>query len=264
MSIVLILKLVLVPSLIWVVTLVSRRWGPAVGGWLSAFPVVSAPILLFIALEHGAAFTISAAVGTLSAVVANVAFGIGYARGATRMSWVSSLAIGFVGYFSVVAFLSLWDLPLYLAAPLVLVVLLVAPRLYPSPAPTAHAPSDAANDVLWRVVAGAALVLLVTDLSAVLGPRLSGSLAMFPVMGSVLAVFSQRNSGSAYAIHLLRGMLPGYYSFGVFCILLSLTLAIAGIGEAFLMSLAGAALVQVIARVNLLRARERRVPVSSR
>jgi hypothetical protein len=71
-----ILKLILVPALIAGVTLAGRRWGPAVAGWLSAFPVVAGPILLFMALEHGPTFAATAAIGTLSAVLAILAFGV--------------------------------------------------------------------------------------------------------------------------------------------------------------------------------------------
>jgi hypothetical protein len=88
MSMILILKLILVPALIAGVTLAGRRWGPSVAGWLSAFPVVSAPILFFIALQHGSAFTAQAAVGTLSAVLAILAFGISYSWAATGQSLV--------------------------------------------------------------------------------------------------------------------------------------------------------------------------------
>jgi hypothetical protein len=45
MNAVLLLKLLLVPLLIYLVTLAGRRWGPAVAGWLSAFPIVAGPIL---------------------------------------------------------------------------------------------------------------------------------------------------------------------------------------------------------------------------
>ena len=38
------LKLLLVPALIYAVTLAGRRWGPDVAGWLSAFPILSGPI----------------------------------------------------------------------------------------------------------------------------------------------------------------------------------------------------------------------------
>jgi hypothetical protein len=256
MSIVFVLKLVLVPSLIWGVTLASHRWGPTVGGWLSAFPVVSAPILFFIALEHGAAFTAGAALGTLSAVLANVAFGIGYAWVATRLSWALSLVAGFAGYFLAVACLSLWTPSLYSAVPVVLAALLVAPRLYPSLVPPAPTSSEPANDVFWRMAAGVLLVLLVTHFSSALGPRLSGSFAMFPVMASVLVVFSHRHSGSAFAVHLLRGMVLGYYAFSIFCIVLSLALPATSIALAFLISLGCAVLVQAISRIHLKRAQQ--------
>ena len=37
----LILKLLVAPGLVAAVTLAVRRWGPAVGGWLSGMPVVT-------------------------------------------------------------------------------------------------------------------------------------------------------------------------------------------------------------------------------
>ena len=47
----LVLNLFMVPLLIAGITLAARRWGPAVGGLLSAFPVISAPIL-FLGLQE--------------------------------------------------------------------------------------------------------------------------------------------------------------------------------------------------------------------
>ncbi|WP_137173323.1 hypothetical protein [Massilia sp. HP4] len=79
-----VLKLLLVPSLIALVTLAGRRWGPGVAGWLSAFPIVSGPILLAIALEQGSDFAAIAAANTLLAVLAIVVFSIVYARIAAR------------------------------------------------------------------------------------------------------------------------------------------------------------------------------------
>jgi hypothetical protein len=267
MSAVLALKLTLVPALIAGVTLAGRRWGPAVAGWLSAFPVVSAPILLFLALEHGAAFTASAAAGTLSAVLAILAFGLGYAHCAARLtsavflsaglqsgtreirhSWMFCLFAGFTGYFVAVACLSVWAPTLYVAAPCVLLALLIAPKLYPRLPVAAPAPAKTGTDMPWRMVAGAVLVLLVTHFSAALGARLSGLFAMFPVMGSVLVVFSHRRSGAAFTVNLLRGMVLGYYAFATFCLVLSMALLSMEIGTAFFMALACAVLVQLISR----------------
>jgi hypothetical protein len=48
----LVLKLVLVPGLVAGVTLGARRWGPAIGGWLTALPLVAGPTLFFLAIEQ--------------------------------------------------------------------------------------------------------------------------------------------------------------------------------------------------------------------
>ena len=50
------LKLSLVPLLIAGVTLGTRRWGPRIGGWLTALPVIAGPTLCFYAIEQGTDF----------------------------------------------------------------------------------------------------------------------------------------------------------------------------------------------------------------
>lgn len=253
MSPVLLLKLTLVPALIAAITLAGRRWGPTVAGWLSAFPVVSGPILLFIAIEQGASFAATSAVGTLSAVLAILAFGICYAWAATRFTWPVSLVAGFAGYFIAVAALNHWTPSVSFSLPAVLIALLLAPRLYPSQSFSDHKTSAPANDILLRMIAGALLVLSVTHFASRMGPNLSGVFAMFPVMGSVLVVFSHRHSGSTFAIHLLRGMVLGYYAFGAFCAILALTLRSMDVVPAFLVSVGTAVLVQGISHLKLHR-----------
>ena len=250
------LKLTLVPALIAAVTLAGRCWGPAVAGWLSAFPVVSAPILLFMALEQGAGFTAKPATGTLTAVLANLAFGIGYARAASRRRpWSISLLVGWAAYALVVAALSTHALHIAYAAILVLTALWLAPSFYPSPSADiqASAPRRARNDLWLRMVAGALLTGTVTQLAFSIGPTLSGMLAMFPVMGSVLAAFTHRHEGANATIRLLKGMVLGYYAFSAFCLVLVLTLPSWSLASSFLAALAVALSIQVISRLALQR-----------
>ncbi|HZX28067.1 MAG TPA: hypothetical protein VFF16_13415 [Telluria sp.] len=247
----LLLKLTLVPTLIGLVTLAGRRWGPSVAGWLSAFPVVSGLILVFIALEQGAAFAARSAVGTLSAVLAIIVFGLGYAWAATRRGWFLSLTAGFACYAVAVAGLQAWAPDLASAAVAVAGALVVAPRLYPAmPTPRA-AVAAAASDIPLRMAAGALLVLAVTHFAGTMGANLSGVFAMFPVMGSVLVAFSHRQAGAAFAIRLLRGMVLGYYAFGIFCVVLALALPALPMLPAFLYALMAALIVQGASRARL-------------
>lgn len=254
MSAILLLKLALVPALIALITLAGRRWGAQVAGWLSAFPVVSGPILLFIALEQGPVFAAQAAVGTSSAVLCALTFGLVYAWAALRLAWPLAALLGFACYFLSVALLAWWAPPLPLSAVITTVSLLLASRLYPQAelAPEAARPHSRA-DIPLRMIAAAVLVLLVTHFSARLGPRLSGLYAMFPVMASVLAVFSHRQQGAGFAVLLMRGMVLGYWGFATFCGVLALALPRLGIAGAFGAALAAAVTVQGLTRLLVLR-----------
>ncbi|MBL0730728.1 hypothetical protein [Piscinibacter sp. HJYY11] len=251
-SLVFALKIALVPSLIGGVTLAGRRWGPGVAGWLSAFPVVAAPILLFLALEQGPGFAAQASAATLSAVIATLVFGASYGWAARRYSWLGSTLFSFACYFVAVLGLNAWAPSLPVSGICVLLALLVAPRLY------AHPPHDepveaprSRYEIWWRMLAGALLVVLVTHFASELGPRLSGLLAMFPVVASVLTVFSHIHTGTAFAIRQLRSMVLGYYAFACFCLVLAVSLAHLGIAGAFLAALGVALLVQGASRVHL-------------
>jgi hypothetical protein len=252
---VLALKLVLVPSLIYAITLAGRRWGPAVAGWLSGFPIVSAPILFFVAVEQGPDFASAAAGATLSAVPAVLLFVTTYAWLAQRNRWIMCLLGGMLAYFSMIALLYLTAPPVVLAAPLVYAIIWIAPRFFPQVTSAAAPPPFEKGELALRMGAGAALVLSLTYFAADLGPRLSGLFAMFPVLGIVLAVFSHRHAGSAFTIQLLRGMIAGFYAFTSFCLVLTLTLPPLGIGYAFALALGCATLVQGLMRARLRIAR---------
>jgi len=247
------LKLLLVPSLIGAITLASRRWGPGVAGWLSGFPVVSAPVLFFVAVEQGPQFASAAAVATLSAVFAVFLFSLAYAWTATRANWHASLAAGMLGYFCLVGVLNVVSPPVWVSAPLIVAVVAAAPRLFPLGGPPRDVRSPGMADLVLRMSAGAILVVALTWFAGDLGPRLSGLFAMFPVLGIVLAVFSHRHSGAPFTITLLRGMTLGYYAFSTFCLVLALALPRLSIAAAFMLALGSAALIQMLARQQLRR-----------
>jgi len=252
MNAILLLKLFLVPSLIYAVTLAGRKWGPAVAGWLSAFPIVSGPILLAISLEQGAGFAANAAEGTLMAVLAIIVFSLAYAWASARLGVAGSMAAALAAWGLAVAGLQAVRPPVSVAVLLVLAALFVAPRLFPQiPAQEAAAGAGArrGSDLPWRMLAGAALVMTVSALAAGLGPRLSGFLAMFPVMGTVLVGFSHVHAGRAFAVQLLRGTMLGYFAFAAFCFAVSLLLRAQPVAVSFLAAFVFALTTQLLVKV---------------
>ena len=253
MSVALVLvKVTLVPLLIGVITLAGRRWGPAVAGWLSGFPVVAGPIMWFIALEQGAAFASRAIVGMLLGVFAVLAFLLGYAWASTRLAWRASLLCALFAYAVAVALLNTLDLPATVVTAMVFVVLLLAPRLFPRAELRAITAIPARGEIFVRMSAGAILVLAVTYFASSFGAQLSGVFAMFPVLSTVLAVFSHRLCGHEFTICLLRGIVLGWYAFLVFCVVLGAALPVFGIAAAFAAATASAVIAQIVSR-RLLR-----------
>ena len=249
---ILLTKLFAVPTMLVLLTLVGRRYGPALAGLLSALPVFAGPVLFILALEQGDAFAAQAAQGTLLAIVAVVVFSVTYAWMALFAGVALSLLASFATYGLTLYVLQFVHLPLMQVFVGILALLLCSQWVFPTVAvQQVVAPPGGVRDLLMRAVAGAALVVLVTHFASALGARMSGLFAMFPLMTTVLAGFSHHYSGSVFAITLLRGMVYGYFSFAVFCLLLAICLPLYGLTLSFLIAVPGVLGTQLIARYFL-------------
>lgn len=242
---VLLAKLLLAPLCVVAVSLAGRRWGVAVAGVLGGLPVVAGPILLVLTLVHGPSFGSEAAAGTLLGLAALTLFVVVYGRVAERTGPVPSLLAGWAAFLLGVAFLRLLDLPVGVA--LILVAAGFAAGLVFLPAPTAP-PAVATAPPWWdlpgRALAALALVVGLTAASGALGPHLSGLLAPFPIVTSVLAVFTHASGGPDQVRVLLRNFLVGFYGFAAFCFVLAWGLDSLSEAAAFSTALAGALAVQ--------------------
>ncbi len=91
----LLLKLTITPAVIALATVVARRFGPAVGGWLIGLPFTNGPVALFLTLEHGPRFTAHVARGFIAGISGEVAFVLAYVALVRRgHGWPSSLLVG--------------------------------------------------------------------------------------------------------------------------------------------------------------------------
>jgi len=108
-------------------------------------------------------------------------------------------------------------------------------------------------DLPARALAALGLVLALTAASGALGPHLSGLLAPFPIITSVLAVFTHTHAGLDQVSILLRNFLFGFYGFAAFCFVLAVSLPTLTVAPAFALATAGALAAQ--ATTFLLRSR---------
>jgi hypothetical protein len=242
---ILLLKLVLTPALIGGASLAARRWGHAVSGWLVGLPLTSGPIAFFLALERGTSFAAAAAIGSLAGAVAEVAFCVAYAGVATRASWLIALASGSVAFAVVAVVLQQPELSLAIAGAGVCASLAVALRLVRRGDARAAMPAPPRWDLPARMIIATALVLAITELAPVLGPRWSGVLATFPVYAAILTVFAHRVSVTS-AMEVLRGLLLGLFAFAAFFVVLGMLIERAGVAVAFAVAIVSALAVQAV------------------
>jgi hypothetical protein len=258
------LKLVLTPALIAIATIVGRRWGPSIGGWLVGLPFTSGPVSFFLALEQGAAFAADAGAGFVAGAAAAGVFALAYATGARRAPWPLTLAAASVVYLALALALSFAPLDAGLPTPLAptfvgtLIVLATAIRLIPVPGMRDVGTTSPRWDLPARMVVATALVVGITAAAPHLGPRLTGLLTTYPIYASVLVAFAHAQRGREAAIGVVRGLCFGLFAFASFFLVLAALLEQAGIAVAFAAAVISALTVQS-ASLAVLRLAQRRV-----
>jgi hypothetical protein len=240
------LKLVLTPVLVGAASLAGRRWGSAVSGWLIGIPFTSAPIAFFLALDPGPAFAARAAAGTMAGAISQAAFCLAYAWAAQRWGWPASLLAATFGFAVATTVLVTVVYPPASYLVVIFVVLVVALFLMPDQVKSSGpAPAFPRWDLPARMIVATAFVLGLTAAAPLLGPRLAGLLAPFPLYGAVLAVFAHRIQGEGAAAGVMRGLLLGLFAFASFFAVLATTLE-RDIALAFILAIAVGLGVQAI------------------
>ncbi|HEX3628949.1 MAG TPA: hypothetical protein VHW91_00635 [Candidatus Dormibacteraeota bacterium] len=240
----LLLKLVVTPVLITAATLVGRRWGDALSGWLVGLPLTSGPVIFFLALDQGTRFAATASLGVILGVASQAAFALVYIHVGRDSRWTRRVLAATVAFTAVTVIFQLIQMPVW-AEPILVVgclaaAILVIGEVKPGPVRTIS-PS---MDLPLRVVVATGLVLGLTAIAPLLGARLSGLILPFPLYATVLAVFAHRAAGPRAAAAVWRGLLFGLFSFVAFFTMLAAVVVPAGIGFGFLAAIAVAAAVQ--------------------
>jgi hypothetical protein len=227
------LRLTLTPILIAVATLVSRRWGPAVGGAVVGLPLTSAPVSFFLALDHGPAFAATAAVGTLLGLLSQAAVCLTFAWVGRRARWPLSTAAGVAAFAATTTAVSEAPLSAGIAFAGVSAALLAVTWLMPAGPPARLASSPPRWELPLRMLLGGVIVGVLTGVAAALGPRWTGLLSPFPVFALVLGSFTHRGEGPAAAATLLRGIVVGSLSHATMFALIAVLLERSGLAATY-------------------------------
>lgn len=243
------LKLVLTPAIVLVASAAGRRFGPIASGWFVALPLTSGPITVFLAIAHGRPFAARVATGSLGGAIGEASFCVAYAAIARRRGWLASALAASLAYAATAAVLELVSVratwPQVLALAGVAAASLVVGIAWVPTVPAEIEPKLPSRwDLPARAVVSTSFLVALTATATILGPALSGLIAVYPLYTVVLAAFAHAHQGRTGAIQVLRGLLLGLYSFVAFYTVAAMLLPVWTTAQAFTAAFAAALTVQ--------------------
>ncbi len=232
----LLFKIAIPPVLVALMSLAARRWGPSIGGLLMGLPWMTGPVLIFLGLDKGAAFAIAACTGVQLGAVSIAAFVLGYAVASRIAPWPLALAAAVAAFAAAAWCLQGLDVALWQAALFAAAALLVTAMLIPQPRSTTAPVRPPWWDILVRMAVTFALVAGIMLSADRLGPQLSGIVASYPVILTVVGSFTHHQLGRDAILRVLRGISLSLVGFVLFFLVAGYGIPYLGFTTAFVLA----------------------------
>lgn len=191
-------------------SLLAERSGPMIAAMIATLPISAGPVLVFLALEHDAAFIAQSALGGMTSNLANAGLSLAYVLLAQRFGTLACLAAALLAWAAVLFLLRGLEPSFALMIAATILVYgglhrLFRPYLAARPK---QPPGRPWYLIPMRAAFVATLAGTVTTVSAHVGPTWSGSLAALPVvLSSMIVMLQPRIGGPATAAVIANGAL---------------------------------------------------------
>ncbi|MBL8380206.1 MAG: hypothetical protein JNM79_20220 [Burkholderiales bacterium] len=213
----LLLKLAAAPAVVWLASQAGRRWGHRVAGLIGGFPLIAAPLVLFIALEAPGDFVGEVAWLTMAAAPGVAVHCVVFAWFAhAGFHWSLCLAAAWTACVAAAVLLTGLIPHGFIGFALVLGIGLALTAAIPRPRGRASLTAIPDFEIAVRMAAALALAAVIMFGAQTLGARASGVLLGFPITASVLPVFTLHLHGAEATIRLLSGFSTGLLGFGTY------------------------------------------------
>jgi hypothetical protein len=231
------LRMAITAAFVVTASIITERSGPVIGALVATLPISAGPSYVFLALDHDAAFVAEGALASLPINAATIVMGLIYVVLAQRRGMLPSLLIAVTVWFSLAAMIRSveWSL-----AGGVIVNAIAYGICVPLLARYRHAKMPPIRrrwyDIPLRAALVATLVATVVTTSGWVGPKVSGMIALFPVVfTSMILVLHPRIGGPPTAAGLANS---GWGLVGLCIALANLHLAAPRFGSAIGLGLA--------------------------
>ncbi|QWG18247.1 hypothetical protein KMZ68_25495 [Bradyrhizobium sediminis] len=212
----LLLRMAITAAFVVTASVITERSGPVIGALVATLPISAGPSYVFLALDHDADFIAEGALASLPINAATIFLGLTYVVLAQRRSALVSCAVALAVWIALASVIRMfqWTLLAGLVANAVTfaicVPLLQGYRHVKMPLITRRW-----YDVPLRAGLVATLVATVVTTSGWVGPRISGIIALFPIVfTSLMLILHPRIGGPATAAVIANGAW-GLMGFGI-------------------------------------------------
>jgi hypothetical protein len=248
------LKLALVAASVLLSTLAARRFGHAIGGAVAGMPMIAAPIMAILLIDHTAVQVQAIALATLACVPATILHIVTFSRIAPRFSWLTCVTTALLVFVVSGVLLTGASLPVTLVCLIALAAPAVGLQLVTQTRGPAAAVAVPHTELVLRILAAvlmAAVIILGAD---ALPAAISGLLLAVPITGTILPCFTQARYGPAATISLMAGFIRGLHGFAVFFLVLYFALGEFSRWVAFVAALAAALAMALAVQAKTMRA----------
>jgi hypothetical protein len=240
------LKLILAPLAVWLASIASKRYGHVIGGILSGFPMIAAPVTAALLIDHPAEHVTAIAFATVSGLVATLGFIVAFAWVAkSKQPWWVCLACAALAFITVAFLLKALQLPLLISVALGITAPWLARFALPKIAAPGQPPIIPSSELALRVAAAFVLAAALLFSAGNTPPWLSGLLIAWPITGSILPCFTQKIAGASATIAFFSGFSRGLVGLATFFCCLGLLLPLMHQAVAYAVALLGAAVVAI-------------------
>ncbi|WP_027549923.1 hypothetical protein [Bradyrhizobium sp. Cp5.3] len=212
----LVLRMAIAAAFVVSASIITERSGPVIGALVATLPISAGPSYVFLALDHDAAFIAQGALASLPVNAATIVLGLTYVVLAQRRSLLVSCGSAVAVWIVLASIIRLfdWTLAAGLAVNLIAfgicIPLLARYRHVKMPLVTRRW-----YDIPFRASLVATLVAIVVSTSGWVGPRVSGVIALYPIVFTSMMVILHPRIGGPPTAAVLANSAWGLLGFGM-------------------------------------------------
>lgn len=235
----LILRMAVAAAFVVSASVITERSGPVIGALMATLPISAGPSYVFLAIDHDAAFIAQGALSSLPVNAATISLALTYVVLAQRHSFAVSVGSAVAVWIVLASIIRLFDWTLMAGLALNLITFGIC---IPLLAQYRHVKMPLVTrrwyDIPFRASLVATLVAIVVSTSGWVGPRVSGVIALYPIVFTSMMVILHPRIGGSPTAAVLANSAWGLLGFGMAIAVMHVTVVKFGSAIGFFLALA--------------------------